>query len=84
MYATGLHTDRTLAAWLNVNEQRTARGRTFGADTVREMLCNAAYCGYVSARRDRTKTIKGLHEPIVEEALFDRVQENAPPARTQR
>ncbi|HTW41595.1 MAG TPA: recombinase family protein [Solirubrobacteraceae bacterium] len=75
MYATGLHTDRTLAAWLNVNEQRTARGRTFSPDTVREMLCNAAYCGYVSPRRDRTKTIKGLHEPIVEEALFDRVQE---------
>jgi hypothetical protein len=44
-------------------------------DTVREMLCNTAYAGYVSARRDTTKTIKGLHEPIIEEALFDRVQE---------
>jgi site-specific DNA recombinase len=74
-YATGQHTDRTLAAWLNVHEQRTTRGRAFGADTVREMLCNAAYCGYVSPRRDKTKTIKGLHEPIVDEALFDRVQE---------
>ena len=38
------------------------------------MLCNAAYCGYVSARRDKTKAIKGLHEAIVEEVLFDRVQ----------
>ena len=75
MYATGRHTDRTLAEWLNVNEQRTARDRAFGVDTVREMLCNAAYAGYVSARRDTTKTIKGLHEPIIEEALFDRVQE---------
>ena len=75
MYATGQHTDRTLAAWLNVNDQRTARGRAFGTDTVREMLCNAAYCGYVSARRDTSKTIKGLHEPIIEEALFDRVQQ---------
>jgi site-specific DNA recombinase len=75
MYATGQHTDRTLAAWLNVHEQRTTRSRTFGADTVREMLCNAAYCGYVSPRRDKSKAIKGLHEPIVDEALFDRVQE---------
>jgi len=75
MYATGQHTDRTLAAWLNVNEQSTTRGRAFGVDTVREMLCNAAYAGYVSGRRDTTKTIKGLHEPIIEEALFDRVQQ---------
>ncbi|MGH2865670.1 MAG: recombinase family protein [Solirubrobacteraceae bacterium] len=75
MYATGLHTDRTLAAWLNVNDQRTARGRAFGVDTVRETLCNTAYCGYGSARQDTSKTIKGLHEAIVPEALFDRVQE---------
>ena len=75
MYATGQHTDRTLTAWLNVNEQRTARDRAFGVDTVREMLCNAAYAGYVSGRRDTSKAIKGLHAPIRELALFDRVQQ---------
>ncbi len=74
LYAGGQHTDRTLAEWLNVQGQRTTRGRLFGTDTVREMLCNAAYCGYVSARRDKTKAIKGLHEAIVPEALFDQVQ----------
>jgi hypothetical protein len=74
MYATGQHTDRTLSAWLNVNGQLTARGRAFGIDTVREMLCNAAYAGFVSGRRDTSKAIKGLHEPIVEGALFERVQ----------
>jgi hypothetical protein len=74
MYATGQHTDRTLTAWLNLNDQRTTRGHSFGVDTVREMLCNAAYAGYVSARRDTSKTIKGLHKSVVEEALFDRVQ----------
>lgn len=75
LYAAGQHTDRTLAEWLNANGQRTTRGRRFGADTVREMLCNAAYCGYVSARRDRSKQIRGRHEPLVEERLSDRVQE---------
>jgi site-specific DNA recombinase len=75
LYATGRHSDRSLAAWLNARHQKTARGREFGADTVREMLRNAAYCGYVSARRDIAKQIRGLHEPIVDEALFDRVQE---------
>ena len=38
------------------------------------MLSNTAYCGYVSARRDKSKAIKGLHEAIVPEELFDRVQ----------
>ena len=33
MYASGQRTDRTLAEWLNVNEQRTARDRAFGVDT---------------------------------------------------
>jgi site-specific DNA recombinase len=75
MYATGQHTDRTLTAWLNLHDQRTTRGRAFGVDTVREMLCNTAYAGYVSARRDTSKTIKGQHAPIIEEALFDRVQQ---------
>jgi hypothetical protein len=42
---------------------------------VRGILCNAAYCGYVSGKRDVSRTIKGLHEPIVSEELFVRVQE---------
>ena len=75
LYGSGRHTDRTLAQWLNEQGQRTTRGRLFGADTVREMLCNAAYCGYVSGRRDRRKQIRGRHQPIVAEDLFDRVQE---------
>jgi len=75
MYATGQHTDRTIAEWLNVQGQRTARERSFCADTVRDMLCNATYCGYVSGQRDRTKQIKGRHEAIVPETLFDHVQE---------
>ena len=74
-YATGQHSDRSLAAWLNANGQRTTRGRSFTTDTVREMLCNATYCGYVSSRRDRSKEIRGLHAPIVDEELFDRVSE---------
>jgi site-specific DNA recombinase len=75
LYAGGQHTDRTLAEWLNANGQRTTRGRLFSTDTVREMLSNAAYAGYVSGRRDKTKAIKGLHEAIVPETLYDRVQE---------
>jgi hypothetical protein len=74
-YDTGQESDRSLAAWLNAKGARTAKDREFCADTVRDMLRNAAYCGYVSGQRDTAKTIKGLHEPIVPEDLFDRVQE---------
>lgn len=74
-YATGHESDRTLAAWLNATGARTTRGRQFGKDTVREMLCNAAYAGYVSGLRDKSRAIKGLHQAIVTDELFDRVQE---------
>ncbi len=47
-YATGQESDRSLADWLNAKGARTARDRQFGKATVREMLCNAAYAGYVS------------------------------------
>jgi site-specific DNA recombinase len=74
-YATGHESDRTLAAWLNAKGARTARNRLFGKDTVREMLCNAAYAGYVTGLRSKDRSIRGLHEPLVPEELFDRVQE---------
>jgi DNA invertase Pin-like site-specific DNA recombinase len=74
-YATGNESDRSLAEWLNAKGARTTRGRAFGKDTVREMLCNASYAGYVSGLRDKSRSIKGLHEAIVPDELFDRVQE---------
>ena len=74
-YATGQESDRTIAEWLNAKGVTTARGRRFGADTVREMLLNASYCGYVCGLRDTSREIRGRHEPIVPEELFDRVQE---------
>jgi site-specific DNA recombinase len=74
-YATGQESDRTTAEWLNAKGARTARGRAFSKDTVREMLVNASYCGYVTGLRDHSREIRGRHEPIVPEELFDRVQE---------
>jgi DNA invertase Pin-like site-specific DNA recombinase len=74
-YTTGQESDRTLAAWLNAKGARSARGRLFSKGTVREMLCNTAYAGYVSGLRDKSRAIKGLHAPIVSDELFDRVQE---------
>jgi site-specific DNA recombinase len=73
IYATGRHSLRDLASWLNEREHRTTRGNLFCADTVRDMLCNLTYCGYVTAQRSTSKEIRGRHEPLVDEELFDRV-----------
>ena len=74
-YAIGHESDRSLAEWLNARGARTAKDRAFGKDTVREMLVNAAYCGYVCGLRSKDRSIRGLHEPLVDEELFDRVQD---------
>jgi hypothetical protein len=74
-YTTRRESDRSLADWLNAKGARTARDRSFSKDTVREMLCNAAYAGYVSGLRDKTRAIQGLHEAIVTDELFEKVQE---------
>jgi len=74
-YATGQESDRSIAAWLNAKGARTSRGRAFAKDTVREMLVNASYCGYVTGLRDQSREIRGRHEAIVPEELFDRVQD---------
>jgi hypothetical protein len=42
---------------------------------VRGILSNATYCGYVTGKRETSLTTKGLHEPIVSEELYERVQE---------
>jgi DNA invertase Pin-like site-specific DNA recombinase len=75
LYSTGQESDRTMAAWLNAKGALTSRGRPFGKDTVRDMLLNAAYCGHVTGMRSKDRSIKGLHEPLVSEELFDRVQQ---------
>ncbi|MBA3736757.1 MAG: recombinase family protein [Actinobacteria bacterium] len=74
-YVSGQESDRSLAVWLNARGVRSAKGRPFSKGTVREMLLNSAYCGYVGGFRSKDRSIRGLHEPIVSEELVDRVQE---------
>jgi Recombinase/Recombinase zinc beta ribbon domain len=75
IYATGRHSLRDLASWLNERGHRTTRGNPFCADTVRDMLGNLTYCGYVTAQRSTSKEIRGRHELLIDEELFDRVAE---------
>jgi hypothetical protein len=82
-YATGIHSDIEIARWLNVQGARTLDGNLFTGNAVRELLINPFYAGWVRyrgirealtgnrTRRGETKLIRGLHEPLVTQALFD-------------
>ena len=73
-----------LAKWLNVQGYTTHRGSAFENRTVEYILRNPVYAGYTrwnTKRRTRrnysdpdTLVVKGKHEPIVTQELWDRVQ----------
>jgi site-specific DNA recombinase len=85
-YASECHNDTQIARWLNDQGARTLDGNLFTGDAVRELLINPFYAGWVRYRgirealtnnrtkRAETKLIRGTHEPVVSQALFDRVQ----------
>jgi hypothetical protein len=50
---------------------RTTRGNLFCADTVRDMVGNLTYCDYVTAQRSTSKEVRGKHQPLVSEELFN-------------
>jgi site-specific DNA recombinase len=79
MYATGLYYDQQIADWINEQGVKTRKGRKFTKDTVREILQNPFYIGYVRFRgtfvtgkpyRSINDLVKGLHQPIVDEDIF--------------
>jgi site-specific DNA recombinase len=85
LYVSGKVSDRDVANVLNRAGYRTNRKYTvkprpkrpggpgpFARDTVREMLTKPFYIGLVSYKG---RLIEGQHEPIIESALFERVQQ---------
>jgi hypothetical protein len=87
---------RAIAAELNRQGLRTARGNLFEGRTIEYMLSNPAYIGYLrrgASGHDRfyrgpdTETVFAGHEPLVSREIFDRAQERlaaqrrAPPER---
>jgi site-specific DNA recombinase len=53
----------------------TARGKRLSAQTLHALLRNPLYAGWVTLPSDESfEPVRGLHEPIVSQGLFDRVQ----------
>ena len=65
-------TVKEVAAWARKRGLTTRRGGKLGKSTLHVMLQNPMYCGIV---RWGEVTAPGNHEPLISEALFDRVQD---------
>lgn len=88
-YATGHHSLREMGQWAARVGLRSAEGNVLDRLSVRKILTNVSYTGQVAYRRRQGGGVvaKGQHPAIVEQAVFDRVQEalatrrRAPPQR---
>jgi len=67
-------------AWVDAKEQSQG-GRPFDKSTLHHLLTNVAYKGRVKHRKE---DYQGLHEPIIEDGLFARVQTLLQRNRVQR
>ncbi len=91
LYAMGTYSYATLAQFLTQKAVllRHSLDKPFHPQTVRDMIQNKTYCGYVSYSetvytrgfgqgkagiRGRRQWDKGIHSPIISEALFDQCQ----------
>ncbi|MCH9039575.1 MAG: recombinase family protein [Chloroflexi bacterium] len=78
-YATGRHTDQSLATWLNQTNfrprvhrrERKQKQAVWSKDTVGSMLTNSFYLGYVKYKGE---LLPGQHSAVVSQAVFDSVQ----------
>ncbi len=87
LYDTGQYSDNDVARELNERGYRTTQGRLFSTATVRDMLQNKTYTGYVRYSQHVIKSdghrsthepvewIKGQHEAFIPQELFERCQE---------
>lgn len=75
-----------IAQRLSLQGHKTLRGRPFDARAVRYILQNPLYCGYLRQREGASwREYKGIHLPLVQEALFRQVSNElayATPLRT--
>jgi DNA invertase Pin-like site-specific DNA recombinase len=73
LYATGAYDLRRLRAELHARGLRGFRGGAVSMNGVNKMLRNPFYVGIMRVGPE-SQTFRGVHEPLISSALFDRVQ----------
>ena len=79
MYLTGRYSIADLSKYLNDQGFTNYRNRPFCEDTVRSMLENITYCGYVVYNNKVTKEVElypsqGHHQPIISLDLYNQMR----------
>jgi DNA invertase Pin-like site-specific DNA recombinase len=72
LYASGNHTDQTIADFMNQTGIKTRRGNKWSKDTITDFLQNEFFYGKVAYR---DQLWPGRHQAIITKELFDRVKE---------
>jgi hypothetical protein len=76
LVGSGLHTKAEVLRIVTEMGLRTTRNNSpLPPQTFVEMLKKPVYCGWVCPPSLRDLRVKGLHEPLVSEELFNRVQD---------
>ena len=84
-YASG-QTLVDITNYVNALGATTARNTPLDIQALRRILINKCYLGYINIK-NRSATYKGLHEPIIDDELFNKVQlrlETNKPTKTKR
>lgn len=76
LMASGLHSRADVLRMVTEEGLTTTREkRPVSPQTLHEILKKPVYCGWVSSPTMEDLRVKGLHEPIVSQELFDEVQD---------
>jgi site-specific DNA recombinase len=75
LIATGVETQADVLRKMTVAGLRNRRGRLFNAQEFQRILRNPVFAGWICPPSMPDLRVKGLHQPIVPQALFDKVQD---------
>lgn len=75
LYATGNYSFPDIAKHLNSHGVITKLGNPFSRSSIKDLLKNRSYLGYVTSPRRGLPEIKGKHPPLVSQPVFDQVQD---------
>jgi site-specific DNA recombinase len=75
LIATGLHTQADVLRTITAEGLRNRRGNLFNAQEFQRILRNPVFAGWLCPPSMPDLRVKGRHQPIVSQALFDKVQD---------